>query len=90
MFKNKYARQLTAAILVFLILTLFVSGSVFAFSDFNFDSGSKTTFIEPFSKTPPSWITGEDNEPWWKNIFDKKTAFDGWGSSSGSTGSKWW
>jgi hypothetical protein len=90
MLNNKSVRYFVVTILVFVILTLFVSGPVFAFSNFNFDARNNTTFIEPFSKNPPAWITGEDSEPWWENIFDKKTGFDNWGGSSGSAGNKWW
>ncbi len=89
MFKNVFVRYLTAAILILVILTLFVSGPVFAFSN-SFGSKNNTTFIEPFDKNPPSWITNGGTEPWWKNIFDKKTGFDGWGSDGGTSGNKWW
>ncbi len=89
MFKHKSVRHLIAAVLVIVFLTMFLSGSALAFGDSTFGNRSKTTYIEPFSKTPPSWIIGEGNEPWWKNIFDKKTGFDNWGSG-GSSGSKWW
>jgi hypothetical protein len=76
MLYNKYVRYLVASILVFVILNLFFSGPVVAISNFDFGSKNNTIFIEPVGKMPPAWITGEDTEPWWENIFDKKTGFD--------------
>ena len=90
MFNNKFVRHLTAAILVFVILTLFISGPVLAYSYSAFGSKSNTKFIEPFGKNPPTWIIGGEAEPWWKNIFDKKTGFDSWGRNGSSSGSRWW
>ncbi len=90
MLKNKFVRYLASTILIIVVLTLFVSGPVFAFSDISFGSKSDTTFIEPFGKNPPSWITNGETEPWWENIFDKKTGIDGWETNSGSAGNKWW